>query len=139
MNKRNLQRELEERIRANEALGIRPRLLLHVCCAPCSSYCLEYLEQYFDITVFFYNPNIDREEEYRKRAEEEKRLLASMPLVHGVHFLEGKYDPQVFYQLIKGHEKDPEGGERCRICLPKDCGRQPLWQRIWEWNILPPP
>lgn len=117
MNKRNLQRELEERIRANEALGIRPRLLLHVCCAPCSSYCLEYLEQYFDITVFFYNPNIDREEEYRKRAEEEKRLLASMPFVHGVHFLEGKYDPQVFYQLIKGHEKDPEGGERCRICF----------------------
>ena len=117
MNRRNYQRELEKIIAENEASGRHPKLLLHVCCAPCSSWCLEFLNRYFEITVFFYNPNIDDPEEYRKRAEEEKRLLREMPSAAGVRFLEGPYDPEAYHALVKGHEKDPEGGDRCGICF----------------------
>ena len=114
---RNLQRELEEIIKKTEASGIRPKLLLHICCAPCSSYCLEYLDKYFDITVYFANSNIDDPQEYVKRREEERRLLAQMPLSRPVAMLEGPYDPDGYHQLVRGHELDPEGGERCGICF----------------------
>ena len=114
---RNLQKELEEIIKTSEASGIRPKLLLHVCCAPCSSYCLEYLEKYFDITVFFANSNIDDPGEYEKRREEERRLLTQMPLRRHIDMLEGPYDPDEYHQLVSGHELDPEGGERCGICF----------------------
>lgn len=117
MNQRNYQRELEELIRKNEASGIVPKLLLHVCCAPCSSWCLEYLNHSFDITVFYYNPNIDSEEEYRRRAAEEQRLLKEMPFTRPVQFLEGAYAPEEFRALARGHEADPEGGERCGLCF----------------------
>ena len=115
MIQRNLQKELDAIIKDIEASGKRPRLLLHVCCAPCSSYCLEYLSKYFDITIFFYNPNIDDEDEYRKRIDEEKRLILQMNL--GVRFEEGEYEPQMYHQRIEGHEGDPEGGQRCSICF----------------------
>lgn len=89
-------------------------LLLHSCCAPCSSYVLEYLEPYFEITVFYYNPNITNKEEYQKRLEEQKRL------VHEVHpnvkFLEGNNQPEVFIEMSKGLEEEPEGGARCTKC-----------------------
>ena len=117
MNRRNYQRELEKIIAENEASGRHPKLLLHVCCAPCSSWCLEFLNRYFEITVFFYNPNIDDPEEYRKRAEEEKRLLREMPSAAGVRFLEGRYDPEAWRARVRGHEADPEGGDRCGICF----------------------
>ena len=117
MNQRNYQKELDEIIRRNEASGTVPKLLLHACCAPCSSYCLEYLDPYFDITVFYFNPNIDDEAEYRKRVAEEQRLIAEMPLSRPVRFLEGPYVPEEYHALVKGHEKDPEGGERCGICF----------------------
>ena len=117
MNRRNYQKELEQIIRKGEASGVFPKLLLHACCAPCSSWCLEYLNPYFDITVFYYNPNIDLEEEYRKRVKEEQRLISEMPFVRPVHFLEGIYEPEEYHRLVKGHEKDPEGGERCGICF----------------------
>ena len=117
MNQRNYQKELDEIIRRNEASGTVPKLLLHACCAPCSSYCLEYLDPYFDITVFYFNPNIDDGAEYEKRVEEEKRLIAEMPLSRPVKFLEGPYVPEEYHALVKGHEKDPEGGERCGICF----------------------
>lgn len=116
MNKRNLQKELENIIKENEALGKIPKLLLHACCAPCSSYCMEYLNKYFDITVFFYNPNIDLEEEYKKRVDEEKRLIKSMNFEREINFLEGRYEPEIFHALVKGHEKVEEGGIRCHIC-----------------------
>ena len=117
MNRRNYQKELEQIIKSEEASGEFPKLLLHACCAPCSSWCLEYLNPYFDITVFYYNPNIDREEEYRKRVLEEQRLIRAMPFLRPVRFLEGTYEPEEFHRLTKGHEADPEGGDRCGICF----------------------
>ena len=104
MNKRNYQRELDDLIKEIETEGQVPTLLLHSCCAPCSSYVLEYLSEYFEITVFFYNPNISLEEEYRKRVEEIKRLVREMKFAHPVHIEEGSYDPQVFYEMVKGME-----------------------------------
>ena len=91
MNRRNYQKELEQIIKSKEASGEFPKLLLHACCAPCSSWCLEYLNPHFDITVFYYNPNIDNEEEYRKRVLEEQRLIGKMPFLRPVRFLEGAY------------------------------------------------
>ncbi len=116
MNKRNYQRELDALLTEIEKEHKIPRLFLHSCCAPCSSYVLEYLSEYFEITVFFYNPNISLEEEYRKRVEEIKRLVREMKFAHPVHIEEGSYDPQVFYEMAKGMEKLPEGGERCFKC-----------------------
>ena len=116
MNKRNYQRELDALLTEIEKEHKIPRLFLHSCCAPCSSYVLEYLSEYFEITVFFYNPNISLEEEYRKRVEEIKRLVREMKFAHSVHIEEGSYDPQVFYEMVKGMEKLPEGGERCFKC-----------------------
>ena len=93
-----------------------PSLLLHSCCAPCSSYVLEYLSEYFDITIFYYNPNISPEEEFYKRVSEQKRLINEMPLNRKVKFIEGKYDCEKFYSIAKGLENLKEGGERCFKC-----------------------
>lgn len=76
MNKINYQKELDRIIERNQRDGVTPKLLLHVCCAPCSSYCLEYLSEYFDITVYYYNPNISPESEYRFRLSEEERYIS---------------------------------------------------------------
>ncbi len=96
--------------------GKRPSLLLHACCAPCSSYTLEYLSEYFDITLFFYNPNISPESEYSFRAEELRRLTLEMPLPSSVKILMGRYEPSEFYNMAKGLEDLFEGGERCKKC-----------------------
>ncbi|MCD7981502.1 MAG: epoxyqueuosine reductase QueH [Clostridiales bacterium] len=115
--KTNYQKELDgllERIKNQEGL---PRLLLHSCCAPCSSYVLEYLSEYFSITVFYYNPNITEPEEYRRRVEEQKRLIAELPVRYPVAFLEGAYEPDRFFQMAEGLERIPEGGERCLRCF----------------------
>lgn len=117
MNKRNYQREMEQIIDQNEKQGCVPTLLLHSCCAPCSSYVLETLSKYFKITVFYYNPNIYPEEEYWKRVEEQKRFIKELPTVHPVSFMEGRFDPTEFYQAVRGLEKIPEGGERCFACF----------------------
>lgn len=113
MNQINYQKKLDSLL---ENLKEPKHLLLHSCCAPCSSYVLEYLSRYMEITVFYYNPNISPQSEYAERVKEQQRLIAAMPLVHPVHFLEGDYQPDDFYQAVRGHEKDPEGGERCLIC-----------------------
>ena len=121
---RNYQKELERLIlqlnreqERTDGSGARvPRLLLHSCCAPCSSYVLEYLSQYFSITVFYYNPNITDSEEYRRRVEEQKRLIGEMPVKYPVSFLEGEYDPRAFTEIARGLEQVPEGGERCFRC-----------------------
>lgn len=93
-----------------------PSLLLHSCCAPCSSYVLEYLCEYFNITIFYYNPNISPQEEFHKRVVEQKRLISQMPLKRSVNFIEGKYDCDSFYAIVKGLEDLKEGGERCFKC-----------------------
>jgi predicted adenine nucleotide alpha hydrolase (AANH) superfamily ATPase len=116
MNKINYQKELDRILEGIRSEGRTPSLLLHSCCAPCSSYVLEYLSDYFRITDFYYNPNITEEEEYRKRVREMKRLIDRMPLKNPVSFAEGKYEPEKFFAMAKGLEDVPEGGERCFRC-----------------------
>ena len=112
----NYQKELEKIIDKLIKEQKRPKLLIHSCCAPCSSYVLEYLSKHFEITIFFYNPNIHPEEEYTRRVEEQKQLIQAMPLFSPVQFLEGDYQPRLYYQSIKGLEGEPEGGNRCFVC-----------------------
>lgn len=114
--KQNYQKRLEETIRLHQEKNSVPTLLLHSCCAPCSSYCLEYLSEYFKITVFYYNPNIYPEEEYGKRVEEQRRFIERLPVKHPISFVEGAYEKERFYQMAKGLEDVKEGGERCFLC-----------------------
>lgn len=120
MNRINYQKQLEEVLKRMKEEGERKRLLLHACCAPCSSYCLEYLREAFALTVFFYNPNLTEQEEYRRRMEEEKRLIALMNGQEGssqIEILEGRYEPERFLEAAKGLETCKEGGERCVRCF----------------------
>lgn len=110
----NLQKELEKIIEQNKKEGIRPSLLLHACCAPCSSYCIEYLNGHFEITLFFYNPNIFPAEEYTHRVNELKRLVREMGL--NIPVLEAENDTESFYALARGRENVREGGARCFDC-----------------------
>ena len=112
----NYQKELEKLIEGQQKAGRVPRLFLHACCAPCSSYVLEYLSRFFSVTVFFYNPNISPKEEYEKRVSEIQRLIREMEFVHPVAFIEGEYKPEDFYEMARGLEDVPEGGERCFRC-----------------------
>ena len=115
MKKPDYQKELDDII--TEIAERQPlKLFLHCCCAPCSSHCLTYLSPYFDITVFFYNPNITDAAEYDKRLAEQKRLLAQLPLPGKVTLLPGKYDPEIFFEMARGLENLPEGGKRCHRC-----------------------
>ena len=116
MNRRNYQREMEDVICHLQQAGQIPRLLLHSCCAPCSTHVLDTLSPYFSLTVLYYNPNLDSLKEAQKRAEEQKRLIATMPAKNPIAYLEGCYEPEKFYQTVKGHEQDLEGGERCFLC-----------------------
>lgn len=115
--KHNYQKELEHRIEQFQKEDRLPRLLLHSCCAPCSSYVLEYLSEYFDITIFYYNPNITSRDEYLKRVAEVKRLIAGLPVKHPISFIEGDYEPREFTAAVKGLENEPEGGARCARCF----------------------
>ncbi|MCD7766265.1 MAG: epoxyqueuosine reductase QueH [Lachnospiraceae bacterium] len=144
-NKRNFQKELD-RILETEAAGRHvqragdnvdsvntaqsgddrggiqlPALLLHSCCAPCSSYVLEYLSKYFQITVLYYNPNIYPEEEYWKRVAEERRLIKEMGekgiFPNPVRLIEGRFESREFYEAVRGLEQIPEGGARCAACF----------------------
>lgn len=112
----NYQKVLEQNLDAIVREGKTPTLLLHSCCAPCSSYVLEYLNQYFEITVFYYNPNIFPESEFAKRIEEQKRFIEELPKKNPIHFLAGEYDQEKFYQIARGLEGEPEGGARCMKC-----------------------
>lgn len=132
MNKRNYQKELErilEQLEKQMATGGAdngsesvPTLFLHSCCAPCSSYVLKYLRTYFAITVFYYNPNISEQEEYGKRVEEQKRLIAvynetaGRDGAHPIKIVEGDYAPEEFFKVAAPYKDCPEGGERCFLC-----------------------
>ena len=133
---RNYQKELEALLSREELRG--KRLFLHSCCAPCSSYVLEYLRQFFRITVFYYNPNITQESEYRKRVEEQKRLINEYNRLieeynhkrdeeglktgksgcpwYTIDYVDGDYEVEQFLNAVKGMEQCPEGGERCFTC-----------------------
>lgn len=115
-NKINYQLKMEQLIRENCTKERIPRLLLHSCCGPCSTYCIETLAQYFEVTVFYYNPNIFPEEEYYMRVREQERFISEFPTKNPVHFVEGVFDTERFYQMAKGLEQLPEGGERCFRC-----------------------
>lgn len=112
----NYQKELDKLLERLAEEGRVPKLLLHSCCAPCSSYVLEYLSKSFAITVFYYNPNIYPESEYTKRIWEQQELISQMPFAHPVSFLAGPYDSERFYEMAKGLEHVKEGGERCLRC-----------------------
>lgn len=119
---RNYSRELDAILGTPENKG--KKLFLHSCCAPCSSYVLEYLRNFFRITVFYYNPNITQEAEYRHRVEEQKRLIQIFndkairepEEAYPIHVVEGDYQKQLFFFFFLGLEGCPEGGERCFIC-----------------------
>lgn len=96
-----------------ENLNYRPKLLLHSCCGPCSSSVIELLSKYFDIDVYYYNPNIYPKEEYVKRMNEQKRLLDIL----NINLIKGEYDENSYYEKIKGLENEPEGGKRCYKCI----------------------
>ena len=116
--KRNYQRELEKILEQIKEEGKVPTLFLHSCCAPCSSYVLEYLRDFFDITVLYYNPNITDRQEYEKRTAEQKRLIEEMnrEAPSFITMETGRYEPEVFFSAVKGLEQIPEGGERCFCC-----------------------
>lgn len=101
-----------------ELTHIKPgtKLLLHACCAPCSSAVLERLGTIFEITIFFYNPNITEKEEYEKRKKEIKKFIATFPTKYPISLLEGKYEPQEFFDMVKGLEEEKERGKRCFSC-----------------------
>ena len=117
MNKVNYAKELELLLEKPETKG--KHLFLHSCCAPCSSYVLEYLRSFFRITVFYYNPNITEDAEYRKRVIEQKRLIGifnEMGDAYPIQIVEGDYEPEQFFAMSRGYEQCPEGGERCFRC-----------------------
>ena len=116
MNKENYQLIMEKTIEEYCGREPVPTLLLHSCCAPCSSYCLQYLSNFFRITVFYYNPNIYPPEEYRMRAEEQERFIREFPVKYPVRFVEGAYDTEKFYDTVRGLEDRKEGEERCFRC-----------------------
>ena len=113
----NYDRLLENIISTHSDKGEVPSVLLHSCCAPCSSYVIEYLSQYFSITVLYYNPNISPLSEYEKRKAEQIRLINSMPTLHKVSFLDCDYDNDLYEEKICGLENEPERGQRCTVCF----------------------
>ncbi len=114
-NQGNYQKELN-RLLENLPKDRVPTLFLHSCCAPCSSYVLEYLSQFFAITLFYYNPNIAPQQEYERRLSEQRMLLEQLPVKHPVRLIQGMYEPDRFYEQVKGLENEPEGGQRCFRC-----------------------
>ncbi len=108
---------LEELILENEKKEVVPTLLLHSCCAPCSSYVIEYLSRYFYITILYYNPNISPVSEYNKRKAEQKRLIQEMKTCYPVNMIDCDYDNDLYEKEIRGLENEPERGSRCNVCF----------------------
>ncbi len=113
LNKINYDREMEKILSELKKTGDKPTLLMHACCAPCSSACLERVKEFFDVTVYYYNPNIDSAEEYNKRSAEQERLCKAF----GVKFIAESYVPEEFYAVARSYEDAPEGGARCARCF----------------------
>lgn len=123
----NYQKELDKLLAEMKGVESVKRLLLHSCCGPCSSYVLEYLSEYFEITIFYYNPNIYPETEYAKRVAEQQALIDQMKPKYPISFVAGRYDRNEFLEIAKGLEQIQEGGERCFKCYElrlKEAARQ---------------
>lgn len=129
----NYQRRLDEVI---SALEKTPRLLLHCCCAPCSSYVLEYLSQHFEISCLFYNPNISPQEEFDKRANELRRLISQQPHKYPVSLIVEKYNSEEFFAAVKGLEKIKEGGERCFACYRLRLERAAKYAKEYNFDFF---
>ena len=136
-NKRNYQKELDAKIAGLH--GEVPTLLLHSCCAPCSSYVLEYLSQYFSITLFYYNPNIYPPTEYEHRVEEQQRLIHSLPAVHPISFCPGPYDSDRFYELTRGMEMCRRAASAVLSAMKYGSAKRPKWQSSSNSTILQQP
>jgi len=115
--KKNYQKILDSELKKISDTEITPTLLLHACCAPCSSYVLEYLTQYFNIILYYYNPNIFPESEYKYRLSELERLISEMPLKNKIEITPAEYNPDEFLSLSEGLENLPERGLRCQKCI----------------------
>lgn len=133
MSKINYQYKLDGII---NSLDKTPSLLLHSCCAPCSSYCLEYLSQYFSITILYYNPNISPKEEFDRRAEEQRRLISEMPVKNPVSLVVDNYNSQEFYSAVKGLEHIKEGGERCFACYKLRLERAAKYAKEYNFDYF---
>lgn len=116
MNKINYQVILDKEIKKAQASGTRPKVLMQACCAPCSSYVMEYLSSVFSLSMYFYNPNISPESEHEFRANELSRLIGTMPLDSEVTLIRAEYEPEKFREIARGMESISEGGERCFKC-----------------------
>lgn len=114
---RNFQKELDNLIQKNQIAGVRPKLMLHACCACCLSYVLEYLCEYFEILVLYYNPNITNESEYIYRQSEVERLIEQMPLCVKPQVIKGEYNKDDYLKRVKGLEQEREQGARCTVCF----------------------
>ena len=115
----NLNQKINYDIKFDEiinSLDYTPKLLLHSCCAPCSSACIERLSNYFDITILYYNPNIEPYEEYLKRKEEEIRFIKEFKTKNKLDIIDSDYDNDKYHEIVSGLEEEPEGGQRCRKC-----------------------
>ena len=113
----NAQKNMDKLISEFSAQEKIPTLLIHACCAPCSSYVLEYLSEFFKIIILYYNPNITNSEEYEYRLSEEARLISELPHKNSIELIKGDYNPESFFEAVKGLEKEPEGGKRCEVCF----------------------
>ena len=113
MNKINYNKTMQSIILENQKANKKPKLLLHSCCAPCSTACIEKLKDYFDLTIFYYNPNIDTFEEYQKRLSEQIKYCESL----GIKVIGEEYQKELFLSAVSGKEEEKEGGSRCEICF----------------------
>lgn len=114
--KRNYSKELDKVMETLRREGKRPTLLLHACCAPCSSAVLEQLTEQFQVSVLFFNPNISPKTEFDKREDELERLIREMPAARDAKMIRTAYEPSAFFEAVRGMEDIPEGGERCFVC-----------------------
>ena len=116
MPARNYRKEMDEALSDCQKSGLKPHVLMHVCCAPCASSCVEYLIRNCSLTLYFYNPNIDSKEEYQKRAEELLRLMREMYPEGSVNVIISDWDHETFEEMARGLENEPERGARCHKC-----------------------
>lgn len=119
-----------------EKINKKEKILLHSCCAPCSSQVISYLTNYFDITILYYNPNISPKEEYIKRKEEQIKLIENINTINNLDYIDCDYDNEKYKELIKGYELCPEGGSRCTLCFNQRLEKTALLAKENNYNYF---